>query len=114
MSLTVLGKNIALDGLGITEASLHSGDPTDAGTALEISGGGYSRQAILFDSASGGSINSDTNPVFSVEGGTQVSHYAFWNGSNQCIDQGALSSSESFSGDGEYTLTDADIHLTDA
>lgn len=111
MSLTTAGKNIALDALGITEARLHTGAPTDAGTANEVTGGTYAPQAISFSAATGGARDSSNQPVFDVPGGTTVSHYSLWAAAT-CVDVGTLSAAEAFAADGQYTLTDADISLT--
>jgi len=111
MALTTAGKNTALDALSITQVSLHTGAPGDTGASNEVSGGSYAKQSITFSAAAAGSADSSNQPVFDVPGGTTVSHYAFWAGAT-CVDTGALSSSETFQGDGQYTLTDADISIT--
>jgi hypothetical protein len=111
MSLTTAGKNIALDALVITQARLHTGDPTDAGTANQVTGGTYAPQSIAFSAATGGARDSSSQPVFDIPGGTTVSHYSLWAGGT-CVDKGALSAAEAFAADGQYTLTDADISLT--
>ncbi|PID44089.1 MAG: hypothetical protein CSB48_02915 [Proteobacteria bacterium] len=111
MSLTTAGKNMALDALGITAVSLHTGAPGDTGAANEVSGGSYARQTMTFSAAASGSRDSSVQPVFDIPAGTTVSHYALWAGST-CVDAGALSAAETFAADGQYTLTDADISLS--
>lgn len=111
MSLTTAGKNTALDALAITQASLHTADPTDDGSVGEVTGGSYARQTITFAAASAGARDSSNQPVFPVPAGTTVSHYALWAGAT-CVDKGSLSASETFAADGNYTLTDADISIT--
>lgn len=48
--------------------ALFSTDPTDAGTGAEVTGGGYTRQAISFNAASGGVTTSDISASFSAAG----------------------------------------------
>lgn len=110
MTMTTLGKNKCLNALGVTTASLHTGAPGTNG-ANEITGGSYARKAISFNAAASGAIDSSNQPVFDIPGGNTVSHYALWDGSGDCMDAGALPASESFTGDGTYTLLDADIDL---
>jgi len=46
--------------------ALFTTDPTDADTGDEVSGGGYDRQAVTFNAASGGSTSNDEEVVFDV------------------------------------------------
>jgi hypothetical protein len=122
--LTTAGKNLALDALRgtapanhITHISLHSADPGATGANNEISGGSpaYARQSITWSAASGGNLDSSNTPEFNVPADTTVSHWAAWSASTggTCYAVGALSASEPFVAQGTYTLTDADITLTD-
>lgn len=61
-----------------TTYSLHTGNPGAAGTANELSGGGYARQSTTFGSASGGKVTG-SQLSFQVLGA--VTHMCRWNGS---------------------------------
>ena len=63
--------NLTLNGTAFTEVnnpyiSLHTADPTDAGTGAEVSGGSYARVPSSFATASGtgGSVVSDATATF--------------------------------------------------
>ena len=62
--------------------ALHTANPTDAGTGAEVSGNGYSRQAITFNEA--GSTNGQTTnssaESFTASGGSfgTVTHFGIW------------------------------------
>jgi len=47
---------------------LYTSDPTDADVGTEVSGSGYTRQAITFAAAAGGSIANDAAVVFTATG----------------------------------------------
>lgn len=74
-------KNTMLDAITPNLMSLHNGDPGGAGTANEITGGGYTRQACTFDAASGGerALNADVD--FTATAAQAVTHAGFWNSS---------------------------------
>jgi len=44
--------------------ALYTSDPTDADTGTEVSGGGYARQAVSFNAASGGSASNSSDITF--------------------------------------------------
>lgn len=77
---TTTAKNNALDGLTITDASLHSGFPGSTG-ANELSGGGYARLPVTFAAASGGTRSLSAALNFTVGAGATVRWCGFWNGS---------------------------------
>lgn len=110
MSMTDAGKNIALNAIPYDYASIHTGAPTAAGTANEVSGGTYARKAISMDAATVGAVNSSNQPVFNIPAATTITHYCLWAG-GVCVDVGALSASETFTAAGDYTLVDADVTL---
>jgi hypothetical protein len=66
--------------------------------------------------ASSANLDSSNAPVFDIPAATTVSHWAGWNASTGGVAYatGALSASETFVAQGQYTLTDADITLSDA
>lgn len=46
--------------------ALFTADPTDANAGTEVSGGGYERQAVTFNAASGGSTSNSADVIFPV------------------------------------------------
>lgn len=121
MPYSTAGKNLMLNALKgtnpttpITHASLHTASPGDTG-ANEVSGGSpaYARKAIAFNAASGGTMDDSTNgAVFDVPASTTVTHVGFWSASTAGTFLGyADVTDETFSGQGTYTLTDADLDL---
>lgn len=110
-------KNVMLDALAAVclRVALHSGDPGAANTAdNELSGGGYARQAIAWNAASAGAIDSSNTPTFSIEAGDTVSWISFWNTAGTVRYAKKNVTDEAFGGAGTYTLTDADFDLNDA
>src|SRR5687768_15193406 len=76
---TTTAKNNALDGLTITQASLHSAFPGTTGIN-ELTGGGYARVAATFAAASGGTRSLSAALNFTVGAGSTVRWVGFWNG----------------------------------
>lgn len=79
--------------------SLHTADPTEAGTGTEVSTSGtaYVRQAIVFGAASGGTTSNTaliTFPTATASWGT-VTHCGIWSASSAgtCYLYGPLSAS---------------------
>jgi len=72
---------------------------------------GVTRQSITWSAASDGDLDSSNQPVFEVTGGNTVSHVQYWGAATGGTYYGSSSvTSETFSGDGTYTVTDADIN----
>lgn len=110
-------KNVMLDALAAvcTRVALHTGDPGGANSATsEVSGGSYARQAISWNAASGGAIDSSNAPVFSIPASTTVAWISFWNTAGTVRYAKKDITDEVFGGAGTYTLTDADFDLNDA
>ncbi len=111
-------RNVMLDGLAAValRVALHTGDPGAANTAAnEVAGGGYARQAIAWNAASGGVIDSSNAPAFSVPAATTITWVSFWNtaGTVRYLKK-ILGSSVVFTLAGTFTLDDADLDLNDA
>lgn len=68
LNLTLNGTSYA--GMNNPYVSLHTADPTDAGTGTEVSGTGYARVASSFGVASGtgGSVTTDADTTWSAAG----------------------------------------------
>lgn len=111
------GKNVMLDSLaGVAVfVSLHTGDPGGTGAA-EVSGGTYARQGVTWGASSGGEISASNQPEFDVPGSTTVSHFGLWSANTAGTFYGgvALSASETFSSNGQYTLTSITANLNAA
>lgn len=110
-------KNLMLDALAavMVRVAAHTGDPGGANSASnEVAGGSYARQAIAWNAASGGSIDSSNVPVLDIPAGTTVSWLSFWNSAGTVRYAKKDVTDEVFGAAGTYTLTDADFDLNDA
>lgn len=117
MALSNSAKNLMLDQLATVAiyASLHTASPGTTGVN-EVTGGSpaYARKSITWNSASSGNLDNNANPVFDVPASTTVSHFGLWSAVTTGTFYGGdvLSASETFTGQGTYTLTDVDVTLT--
>lgn len=118
MGLSTAGKNAMLDSSNDwppAYISLHSGDPSTTG-ANEISGGSpaYARLAPTWGSASSGSKAMTATLSFDIPASTTVSYFGFWTAatSGTFLGGAALSNSESFTGQGTYSLTADSVTLS--
>lgn len=110
-------KNVMLDALAAvcTRVALHTADPGGANSATaEVTGGTYARQAITWNAAAAGSIDSSNVPVFNIPAATTVTWLSFWNTAATVRYAKKAITSEAFGAAGTYTLTDADLDLNDA
>ena len=105
-------KNSALDHVGtlITHLSIHDVDPGAEGTNGEIG----TRQAVSWNSASSGNLDSVGTQEFAITSGQTVHSVGFWSAESGGTYYGAkaLPEPESFSNDGTFTVNDLDINLT--
>lgn len=68
------------------------------------------RQAVSWNPATDGNLDSSNIPVFEVAAGSIVSHVQFWDAAEDGNFMGAAPvTSETFAGVGTYTLQDANI-----
>jgi len=110
-------KNLMLNELASVGVyvSLHTADPGPTGTS-EVTGGSpaYARIAATWPSASGGSLSLTNDPVFNVPGSTTVAFFGVWSAvsGGTFYGSGGLSSSETFAGQGTYTLTAATVSVS--
>lgn len=110
-------KNLMLDALGAValRLALHSGDPGGANLANnELAGGSpaYARKAIAWNAASGGSMDDSTNgAVFDVPASSSVSWISGWNTAGTVRYFKKQVTTETYSAQGTYTVTDADLDL---
>lgn len=93
--------------------SLHSASPGGSG-ANEISGGSpaYARKDTSVQSPSGGVVALLAAPVvFDVPAGATVAYAGLWTSGGTFKGSKALPSSETYTGQGTYTLTAASLTL---
>lgn len=80
--LTVAGRNAILDGTAMPDPmflQLHTGDPTDAGTAnvsTDVASG--SRMQVEFDAASAGATDNTNEETASITVSETISHWSLW------------------------------------
>jgi hypothetical protein len=116
MPLVNAAKHVMLNELASVAVfvSLHDGDPSTSGTN-ELTGGSpaYARKAITWNAAASGAIDDSSNGiVFDIPAGSDVTHCGFWSAVSGGTFYGSDDvTTESFTGQGQYTLTDADIAL---
>lgn len=97
--------------------SLHTGDPGETGASNELSGNGYSRQAVTFaDASSGASSNEGAltfGPNTSSNWGT-VSHIAIWSASTSgtCYMKGALAASRAIAVGDSLVIAIGDLDIS--
>jgi hypothetical protein len=113
MALAVAVRNAMLDAQFVDGdlASLHTSDPGATG-ANEATGGSpaYARKVIDWNAASGGAKAFAAAVVFDVPAGT-YSHFGVWSSAGVWKGGGALSDSETYPGQGVYTLDSATVSV---
>ncbi len=96
--------------------ALHTADPTETGSTGELSGSGYSRQAITFGAASSGSASNTSTHTFTATGswGT-VTHFSIWDASTagNCLYKGALTTSRTVATGESLTVASAAIVVSE-
>lgn len=106
MSYTVAIRNTMLDSItGTFTAALYTGADYNND---EVTGGTYSRQSIVYDAAAGANRSGSTLPTFNIPGGTTITNYAILVDNVRVIES-ALANSESYTSDGTYRVTNADL-----
>ena len=107
MALNSNGLNAQVGGLTAvaTFASLHTAEPNASGSS-EVTGGSYTREAITWAAASGGTAVSDAQIVFDVPTGTTITHLGYWSAGSGGTFYGSrqLDTSQTFSSAGTYTI----------
>lgn len=116
MAFANSAKNVMLDQLGTVAVfvSLHTADPGTTGTN-EVTGGSpaYARKSITWSAAANGSKAMSNTPLFDVPAGT-VAYFGLWSAvtAGTFYGGGALSAAETFSAQGQYTLTADTMSIT--
>ena len=110
--------NTAFTTVATPYISLHTADPTDAGTGTEVSGGSYARTSASFATASGtgGSVATDadiTFPTATASWGT-VTHIGIWNASSagDLLYHTALDSSKTIDSGDIFKITSGNLTVT--
>ncbi|UUO22822.1 hypothetical protein FGD67_06200 [Colwellia sp. M166] len=110
MPLTTATKNIMLDAITPDSIKLHSGDPTAAGTANEISG---ATAACTYAAAASGERDLSATLEIDVPLGATVSHYTVWQGETLRAYHQFDSNPETYANAGKAKVTSAKISLPD-
>ncbi len=115
--LANLAKEEALNAIQADKLSLHNGDPGIDGSANEISGGGYARQAATFGSASGNSRALSAAVDFTGTASQAVSWIGVWKAGAPDTFRARIqitSGDLAFNASGEYRVTTATaLQITD-
>ena len=117
---STIGENACLSG-GLaavaTWLGMNTTDPGTSSSSGEVSGGSYARQAITWGAASGGSIANSGALVVPIPASTTVAYFSTWNtstvsGGTGYEVGGALSSSQTFSTAGTFTIASAGLTIS--
>jgi hypothetical protein len=97
--------------------SLHTTDPGDAASATEVSGGGYVRKTITFNTASGtsGSTTNSNAPTWTASGGSwTVTYIGIWDASSagNLLAYGPLTQSRTVADGDTLTFNASSITVT--
>lgn len=96
--------------------SLHTADPTDAGTGTEISTGSYARQTITFGAASSRAVSNTSQETFTPSGAswTGVTHFGIWDASTSgnLLAYGAFDQSRDIADGVTFTIAAGDIDIS--
>lgn len=104
------GKNIMLDAMAGTVAtvSLHNAYPPADGNEIAATNG--ARQTITMGAATNGAISATNEPSFDVPAGTTVSSVAYRNGAGAIVADDDVPD-ETFTGSGVYRITSVNMDL---
>ena len=113
--LNATAKNLMLEEFAgaAVFVSMHNDDPGITGLN-EITGGtpAYARKAITWNAAAGGALDSSNQPAFDIPAGETVKYVGYWSLAIGGVFYGYDGlTNEAYTGQGTYTLTDADIDL---
>ena len=98
--------------------ALHTANPDEDGSGTEVSGNGYSRQAVTFAAASSGSSSSNSVEEFTASGGAfgTVTHFGIWDASSggNLLYYGALTASKTIADGDTLRFASGAITITEA
>lgn len=96
--------------------ALFTSNPTDAGTGTEVSGSGYSRKAVTFSVASGGSTTNSTDVTFDIASGAwgTVTHLGIYDSASagNLLFHGAFSQSKSIESNDQFKIPSGNLTIT--
>ena len=96
--------------------SLHTADPTDAGSGAEVSGGSYARQAITFNAAhaTAGTIDNSSAEEFTNMPACTVTHIGVWDAasSGNLLFFGAVSASKTVTSGDTISMAAGSLDIT--
>jgi len=88
-------RNVAYTSPSTVYLSLHTANPDEDASGTELSGNGYSRQAIAFGAHSGGACSNSAIESFTASGGSfgAITHFGIWDAAsgNNLLYYGAVS-----------------------
>ena len=110
---TETSKNIMLDALTVTYASLHDDDPGITG-ANELTGGdpAYARKPCVFNAANGGARALNADVTFDVPAGATVLYVGYWSEIAGDFRGSDLVTQEDYTGQGQYIAYAAGTSLS--
>ncbi|AZV02264.1 hypothetical protein Arno18_78 [Pectobacterium phage Arno18] len=113
-SLTIATRNSILDGLKLKTIKLHSGNPTDAGTALAVAG---AQADFAVSAAANGAVQSTGSVEITVTvagSNVTVSHYSLWDDNAttpKCLATGELAAAQVYASTGKYIVNTLTVDL---
>jgi hypothetical protein len=116
--LNLVLKNTAYTAPTSVYVSLHTADPTDAGSGAEVTttGTAYVRQAATFGTVANGSVTNSADilyPVATANYGT-VTHLAIWDAQSagNMLFSGALSASKIINSGDQFKIASGNLTIT--
>lgn len=111
-------RNVSYTSPSTVYLSLHTADPTEAGSGAEVSGNNYSRQAIAFDAHSNGACANSDIETFTASGGSfgTVTHFGIFDASSSgnLLYYGALTASKVVADGDSLKFAAGSITITEA
>ena len=96
--------------------ALFTTDPTDAGTGTEVSGGGYVRQSIAWNTPASGAVTNSADVTFPQATGNYgtVTHIGIYDASSagNLLYHGALSASKSVETNDTFLVEAGDLSIS--
>lgn len=116
--LNLVLKNTAYTPPSTIYVSLHTADPTDAGTGTEVTtvGTAYARQTATFGTVSSGSVTNSLEILFPVATANYgiVTHLALWDASTagNMLFSGVLTASKTINNGDQFKIAASNLTIT--
>ena len=111
-------RNTAYTSPSTVHLSLHTANPAEDASGAEVSGNGYSRQAITFGAHSDGACANSSEETFTASGGSfgTVSHFGIFDASSSgnLLYYGALTASKAVADGDSLKFAVGSITITEA